>query len=100
MNTDELKDRFGNTVPTSQAAAELRRLHAENEQLRQQLAGRGQPVAWGDVKIRPDGKRYCRAVYTTDQSNAGCSPLYTATPDTDALLDQALEALEQAFLSI
>jgi len=39
-----------------------------------------EPVAWGDVKIRPDGKRYCRAVYTTDQSNAGCLPLYTTPP--------------------
>jgi hypothetical protein len=39
-----------------------------------------EPVAWGDVKIRPDGRRYCRAVYTTDQSNAGCLPLYTTPP--------------------
>lgn len=37
----------------------------------------GEPVAWGDVKTRPDGKRYCRAVATTDQANLGYAPLYT-----------------------
>ena len=42
----------------------------------------GEPVAWGDVKVRPDGKRYCRAVATTNQSNLGYSPLYT-TPQQE-----------------
>ena len=37
-----------------------------------------EPVAWGDVKTRPDGKRYCRAVATTDQSHLGYLPLSTA----------------------
>jgi hypothetical protein len=33
---DQLKYRYGATVPTSQAAAELRRLHAANEELLEQ----------------------------------------------------------------
>ena len=39
-----------------------------------------EPVAWGDVKTRPDGRRYCRAIAATDQSNLGYSPLYTSPP--------------------
>jgi hypothetical protein len=39
-----------------------------------------EPVAWGDVKLRSDGKRYCRAVATTDQSNLGYAPLYDHPP--------------------
>ena len=34
----QLKDRFGATVPTSQAAAELRRQHEEIQRLRAELA--------------------------------------------------------------
>jgi hypothetical protein len=53
---------------------------AAMEVLRTAIEQAEKPVAWGDVKIRPDGKRYCRAVYTTDLSNAGCLPLYTTPP--------------------
>ena len=44
----------------------------------QQPAPVQEPVAWGAVKTRPDGKRYCRAVATTDQSHLGYLPLFTA----------------------
>lgn len=37
---DQLKDRFGATVPTSQAAAELRRQHEEIERLRRSLSAK------------------------------------------------------------
>jgi hypothetical protein len=36
---DQLKERYGAMVPTSQAAAELRRLHALNAQMLEALRG-------------------------------------------------------------
>jgi hypothetical protein len=97
-------DEVAQTFPDmKEVSDELRRLHAENEQLRQKLAGRGELVAW----ITKDGERA-----VTQKTKAGrlkdggasassvkpfCVPAFSVPPDTDALLDQALDALEQAY---
>lgn len=43
---DQLKERFGATVPTSQAAAELRRLHAANAELAEALTFYADPTRY------------------------------------------------------
>ncbi len=59
-----------------------------------------EPVAWGDVKIRPDGKRYCRAIATTDQSNLGYAPLYTAPPKRQPLTDEEIIRIMQDEINV
>lgn len=99
---DALEENSAHNYDTviDEASDELRRLHAENEQLRRQLAVRGEPVA----SVHPNnlaatGKPWCREVLLYSGDNTGDwpekrVPLYAAPPGTDALLDQALKALE------
>lgn len=97
---DELKERFGNTVPTSQAAAELRRLHAENERLRQinqshemKLSVRGYEIQIADLEAQRDALK-AAAEKGTEYVLAHINQDLRA--ERDALLDALRHAAEIA----
>lgn len=77
-----------------QIASELERLHTENEKLRQQRAGGGEPVA----TVQRLAGRTPSIAYSQKRIEplAHGTKLYTAPPETGALLDQALEHLTSA----
>lgn len=79
------KPLFGDMIAAIPGLAD--ELKAENEQ----LAGRGDPVAW---RYQNANTEHVYLVWDKGTGGRNWTPLYAIPPNTDALLDQALEWIE------